>query len=563
MDFLTIIHGPREGFGIPLDQPKITVGRDPSNTLCLEGQKVSRHHAVIVRKNGRCYIKDLNSSNGTYVNGEKIAEKRLEDGDRITMGGIQLQFHREWERPGGTHRGQRYPEVRVISDDRDPDSDIQLSVSSLEAKALLDKTVPEGDLETLQKAHKNLMTIYEINRLMQKFSIEDLFDRILDLIFEVIEADRGFIMLLEEETGELIPKAVRQGKKVEVLETDEGKEGKRSITLSKTIINHVLESGESVITNDAMHDQRFQEGKSVLNYQIRSAMCVPLRSRTKILGIIHLDDYGYSRYTKDDLQLLTIIGFEAGVAVENVALMEENLRKERLAGIGQTVAGLAHYVKNILNGINGGSSLIKLGIESGKMEDVEVGWQVLHRSLGKISDMVMNMLDYAKEREPEYVTADLNEIVSSVVELLRARAAESQIELVQELDPHLPEIEIDRVGIHRAILNLVTNALDAVEERPEACVRITTCHDPERQGVRVCVEDNGVGIPASDLPRIFNMFMSTKGSRGTGLGLPVTQKIVKEHKGSIEVRSRPGQGSTFTLFLPLLPPTKPKRKPAP
>ncbi|RME52487.1 MAG: FHA domain-containing protein [Deltaproteobacteria bacterium] len=560
MDFLTIIHGPREGFGFPLDQPKTTVGRDPSNTLCLEGQKVSRHHAVIVRKNGICYIKDLNSSNGTYVNGEKISEKRLEHGDRITMGGIQLEFHREWEEPGGTDRGKRYPDVRVVSDDRDPDSDIQLSVSSLEAKALLDRTLPEGDLETLQKAHKNLMTIYEINRLMQEFSIEDLFDRILDLIFEVIGADRGFIMLLEEETGELIPKAVRQGKKEEVLEPGEGKEGKRSITLSKTIINHVLESGESVITNDAMHDQRFQEGKSVLNYQIRSAMCVPLRSRTKILGIIHLDDYGYSRYTKEDLQLLTIIGFEAGVAVENVALMAENLRNERLAGIGQTVAGLAHYVKNILNGINGGSSLIRLGIESGKMEDVEVGWQVLQRSLGKISDMVMNMLDYAKEREPEYVSADLNEIVSSVVELLRDRAAESKIALVQELDPHLPAIEIDRVGIHRAILNLVTNALDAVEERPEACVRVTTCHDPQRQGVRVCVEDNGVGIPASDLPRIFNMFMSTKGSRGTGLGLPVTQKIVKEHKGSIEVRSRPGKGSTFTLFLPLLPPTK--RKPA-
>ena len=110
---------------------------------------------------------------------------------------------------------------------------------------------------------------------------------------------------------------------------------------------------------------------------------------------------------------------------------------------------------------------------------------------------------------------------------------------------------IDPEGIHRAVLNIVTNAIDACEGAENAQVVVKTEWDPEASIARIAVSDNGVGIDEADIPSIFQIFASTKGSRGTGLGLPVSQKIIREHGGKIIVTSRPGQGATFLIELPM------------
>ena len=110
---------------------------------------------------------------------------------------------------------------------------------------------------------------------------------------------------------------------------------------------------------------------------------------------------------------------------------------------------------------------------------------------------------------------------------------------------------IDPEGIHRAVLNIVTNAIDASEGAQDAQVVIKTEWDQDASVARISVRDNGVGIDPADIPSIFQIFASTKGSRGTGLGLPVSQKIIREHGGKIVVDSRPGEGSTFTIELPM------------
>jgi signal transduction histidine kinase len=158
------------------------------------------------------------------------------------------------------------------------------------------------------------------------------------------------------------------------------------------------------------------------------------------------------------------------------------------------------------------------------------------------------MLSISKDRKPDRKPTDLCEVISDAVDLCRVRASESQVELVWNRPENFPNMMLDAEAIHRAVLNLVGNALDACQEREDS--RVTVAIERNSEGVVLQVIDNGIGIPESDLQKIFSLFESSKGSRGTGLGLPVSLKIAKEHGGNLSVESAVGTGTTFTLELP-------------
>jgi signal transduction histidine kinase len=147
--------------------------------------------------------------------------------------------------------------------------------------------------------------------------------------------------------------------------------------------------------------------------------------------------------------------------------------------------------------------------------------------------------------------ADLNETVGEVIELMQPRAEELGVRLEWHPGGNLARVMIDPEGIHRAVLNIVTNAIDASEDSPDARVVVRTEWDAGQSMIRISIADNGPGIDEADIPAVFQIFASTKGSSGTGLGLPVSQKIIREHGGKIVVQSRPGQGATFLLELPM------------
>jgi signal transduction histidine kinase len=166
----------------------------------------------------------------------------------------------------------------------------------------------------------------------------------------------------------------------------------------------------------------------------------------------------------------------------------------------------------------------------------------------------MDMLTFSKDREPELETADLNETVSDVVELMKSRADESGVQVDWHPRNDLPPFQFDAELLHRAILNVLTNAIDACEKRagegPPPRIEVAIEFASGDRFVHIVVADNGEGIAAEDIKRIFSVFESRKGSRGTGLGLPVSQKIMREHGGDIRVESEPGAGSRFYLELP-------------
>ena len=251
---------------------------------------------------------------------------------------------------------------------------------------------------------------------------------------------------------------------------------------------------------------------------------------------------------------MVAIGHQAALAVEDTSYYIAMVQAERLAAIGQTIATLSHHIKNILQGIRGGSYLIEEGLKTTDSEVVRKGWTIVEKNQEKISNLVMDMLTFSKEREPDLTPADVNELVADVVELMHARAREAGVELVVLPGDDIPELMFDPELMHRAVLNVVTNAIDACEKREQSRVTITTGYDAEQTLAWIRVRDNGAGIPEQDLQKVFALFESRKGSRGTGLGLPVSQKILREHGGDIRVQSQPGEGSVFTLEFPAIPP---------
>jgi len=236
------------------------------------------------------------------------------------------------------------------------------------------------------------------------------------------------------------------------------------------------------------------------------------------------------------------------------SMVEEKTRKlleaERLAAIGQTVAALAHAIKNIVGGLKGGMFVLEKGIELDNRNYLCQGWQMVKGNVDKIKNLALDLLNYAKEREPDYELCDPNGPARQVFELMLPRARECGAHLVLDLAADLQDIMLDQEGIHCCLLNLVTNALDACEGKENRGEVIIRSSKPDGCAVEYQVRDNGCGMDEATKKKIFRSFFSTKGSKGTGLGLMITRKIVQEHGGIISMESEMGKGTRFTIKLP-------------
>jgi signal transduction histidine kinase len=307
-----------------------------------------------------------------------------------------------------------------------------------------------------------------------------------------------------------------------------------------------------------MNDTRFTSGDSVQAFGIRSAMCVPIKHKDQYFGVIHLDSQiaNYT-FTEDQLSLLAAIGGQTGLALDNVRLLRQRVQEERLAAVGQTVASLSHSIKNILQGMRGGSDVVELGLRKKNLDVIAKGWDIVHRNQERIYSLTLNMLQFSKQRQPELEMTQLMPMFQDLAGLVQSQFDAKQVALITDVEQGLPPVPMEPSGLHQAILNLLNNALDACEPGVGA-VTLACRYDELDQDVKIIVTDNGVGMNREQRNQLFQPFHSTKGYGGTGLGLVVTQKIVQEHGGEIDVQSKPNKGTTFTISLP----TEMNRQPA-
>ena len=517
-----------------------TIGREAGNLIRLDDSEISRRHAEIRRIGDRFRIADLKSSNGTFLNDRQIEQADLRWGDRIRVGQTVLAF------TDGTGPIAAGLDDVVTADGLDG-SHIVAAIREDDSIAMA--TPLDTHDRWLARARGSLQVMYRTAMAVSHtLDIDELLGRILDLVFDWVAADRGCIMLVDPASGALTTRARR----------DRHGDG-GELVVSRTILDYVVTRREGVITSDARDDDRFSAGNSVVRTGIREAICVPMQGRYGMVGAIYVDTTtplssdttGPAVFGDDHLKLLVAIGNQAALAVEDTSYYSALVQAERLAAIGETLATVSHHIKNLLQGIRGGSYLVEMGLADGDTDTLRKGWGIVSRNQDKIASLVMDMLTFSKTREPELAPADLGAVVTEVVETVRQRAAAAGVAIRWQPRADLPLLLFDAEGMFRAILNVVTNALDSVEERPGPAIGLDVAFDETARLARVTVSDNGAGIAEEARGTIFDLFVSTKGTRGTGLGLPVSRKILREHGGDIRCTSSVGQGSTFVLEFPL------------
>lgn len=321
-----------------LTEDKISIGRAEDNTISIDEKIVSRRHAEILQEGEHYVLVDLNSHNGTFINDARITRHILTDQDTIRIGTAIIKY-RDKIRPqfslSDDHiQDENRTVVKPLADENvitplrrlspfvDPtttrDGETGISRKALEATIRFAKDRPG---ENLEKNYRNLLILYQIGETINSVTnIEDLLEVIMELVLQVVEAERGFLLLRDEESKALVPKVVRY-RGIEPAEDN--------ITLSRTIIKRVMEEQVAVLTGDAKVDARFSSGESIQLYGIRSAMYVPIwRHRDDIIGVLFLDRTSTDKpFTEDDLDLLFAIGNQAAIGIQQSRL-QEKIRQE-------------------------------------------------------------------------------------------------------------------------------------------------------------------------------------------------------------------------------------------
>jgi len=237
------------------------------------------------------------------------------------------------------------------------------------------------------------------------------------------------------------------------------------------------------------------------------------------------------------------------------SLVEEKTRRlldaERMAAVGETIAELAHTIKNIAGGLRGGMFVLSQGIEEEDRQCLQEGWEMVRGNVDKIRRLSLDLLDYGKYAEIRPARHDPRKPVEEAVALLHDRAEEHEVKLTQAYGPRLQPYPLDAEALQRCLVNLIANAVDACRDLPASRRRVRVKVDRlEDGGIEYRVIDSGCGISPEVRAKMFHRFFSSKGTGGTGIGLMMTRKIVEQHGGQIEVESEPDRGSTFTIRLP-------------
>lgn len=550
MPFIRFESGPDADAICPIRSERISIGRSPESDIAINDDTVSSLHAAVLYINKAYFIEDYGSANGTYVNGIRVHRKRLRDGDEILLGKTRFKYFDSAVPDGAEEFAVKRKNSREILRDLDP------------------KTPSPENIRALSQVHENLKRVYEINGIISSiFDIGELTDKILDIIFPLFDADRGHIMLIEKESGELrlIAKKKREGSK-----DDAG------VAFSRTIAMRVLEKEESVITSNAPEDRRFGRRESILDGRIKSAMCVPIRGRKDKLGVIYVDHRGEAGHFSDDhLQLLTMVANSAGIAIENIRLYEENLKMNVLRAVNEEMREtnrrlmelealkedlinmVVHDMKNPVTNTMMGLDMVELDPESQLTKQQMEFLRLAKRNQQKLSEMINNLLEISKLEsgaiEINAAPLDLLDVINRTIERYTAALEADEKTVSVSVEPGIQWITADAGLLERIVSNILSNAIK--HSYPKGEIIISAVPVPGNGGVSISVRDFGEGIPKEYHEEIFEKFCQA-GLRelghktDTGLGLAFCKMAVEAHGGSIRVESEPGKGSCFTFSLP-------------
>lgn len=509
---LVVVRGPDRGraFPLPEREPQL-VGRS-TEALDLSDPSISRRHAELTPDDGRWTLRDLGSRHGTFVNGARISGAvAVAAGDRVRCGDSEFLLVDEGAAPtravdAGDVPARRIVEARRIHDDRD---------------ALRRDGARGGGAETSSTTVSSAVAM-----------------ELLSCATEPIDGDtllaEGARLLAHHLGCACVALRAADGRLDEFVAPSHagGRTDAPPPQAPLALVRRAIADGEILAATDGA-----------------LSLIVPFGTPGGARGAFVLQRTDLSVPSEREVAAAARAAEVATLALAARGHREAHSSQERLALIGETVASLSHSIKNILQGLRFGADAVDLALHRGELTKAQEGWPVLQRNLDRIHALVLNMLAWAKARPLEPEECDLNGILREIRELLAPAAGRRRVEIVLGLDEALPAAWIDAPAVHQAVTNLVLNAIEAVPERV-GLVTILSRHDAGTGEVLVVVRDNGGGIPDSIRPRLFEPFVSSKGQRGTGLGLAVARKIAERHGGRIEVVASSRAGTEIALRLP-------------
>jgi putative nucleotidyltransferase with HDIG domain len=407
---LRIISGASKGRTVSMAGANlaVTIGRDPSNRIELVHTAVSRFHCIVSAEGDEYYVEDLGSTNGTYLNGRRVTKHRLSPGDELIVANAAIVVEAS---PASIHDhvGPLDLSVSIAPRGDTPGPALSRSVEGMGEGELLAGLAGDRDsrayraLEVLIKADRAFRDIEEFKALL---------DNLLDLIMESVPASRGYIFLVQRDTGALVPYARRP-----VGET--GDDGE--IVISQTIVRTAVREKSSIISSDALLDERFVHSQSLADFSVRSAMCTPLINRGQVLGIAYVDSPAKEAFGAEDLTLFSAMALKAGVAIDNARLYDDmrSLFYNTVETLVRTIQAKDPYTSGHSTRVSRYSLLIaeKLGLSTREKHQTYLA-SMLH-DIGKIGipDDLLNRPGKLSEEEMEQVRGHV-EVGASMLEML-------------------------------------------------------------------------------------------------------------------------------------------------
>ena len=497
---LHVVEGPDAGQRFPLpDREPQLIGRS-TEALPISDPSVSRRHAELTPDDGRWWLRDLESTNGTFLNDAMIITRTpVNPGDRIRCGDTVLAMLHQ-------HEDEQSGAIRAIDPER-----AEVELLPMNDQAVAESAVLASIIELATTTDHEQTALEGITR----------------EICRQFQADRTAILKLNRDASSTGGQVARDA---------DGQAPDEPVSLPRALLR-------------AVHDNECPHQARIRQEPIRTVACIPVLDRDTMLGVLVLERDRDAPWPVAELGTLQAAGRITGLALGVLERTTEHNRTRRLAAMGEAIAALSHSIKNILQGLRGGADAVELGIQRQDLAMTRQGWPILARNLDRILSLTMNMLAYSKERALDFEPYALGLLAGEVRDLLSTKAGHCGVEVELVVDPDEPPIPVDPDAIHQALLNLLDNAIEACPTTGGRVI-IRTAFNPEDGRASVTISDNGPGIASAAREGIFEPFTSSKGQRGTGLGLAVTRKLVQQHGGEVRVVEPELGGASLQVDLP-------------
>ncbi len=545
-----LIPFPAESFSkpVPIKLGDTTVGRDPGNVVQIAHDSVSGNHSRISFKDGQYLITDLGSESGTLLNGRRVKTAALQHHDKLSFGDRAFIFltksHPEYKSGYNSILPSSHTDITISEEDVDPSELLAQRAEDAALSLFLDtKSAAAQPPDKSLLAHQRLSLLYQLSeKLRSTNELDEILDKGLELILKAIgAAERAMIVLISNPRQELRIGAVKYR---------DARKDADSFPISRTIVDWVLTEKMVLVSQDLSEDCRFQDSESIRIHNLNSILVVPLIKKDKVIGMLYIDGRTIlDAFDQQDVAFSAAVANELSLCIENVRLQQELIQNERMAAIGLTMSNLAHNMKNLLALNQNAVDLLKLQLKELQNEKINKSWSYIQQSFTRIHNLTVNMLAFAKEQDIVLRPVSINKVILSNRDAIEQSLESKGIELALDLNPDIPPWMMDANQFQRILLNLLVNAIDAVKGKPNAKITIATQLDNDDR-LKVTISDNGCGIAADRQEKIFDLFFTTKGSGGSGLGLPMVKKFVEKMGGALTLQSAPDAGATFTMSFP-------------